>query len=139
MATDLDGSNRLPQHNITFNGTTRRHFLSDRHIIKVNQSGVASLTLNNEGTLLAIASEKGTIIRLYDTTLNKLQYEFRRGTIPSNIHYLQFDIYSQFLICSSNRSKVHVFKVSADNTYHNLYYLKYLVSIAGSQWSFYQC
>ena len=135
----LDASREQHKVDVYLGGTVKRHSLGERHVIEVNKSGVICLTLNNEGTLLAVASEKGTIVRLYDTTLNRLQYEFRRGTIPANIQYLKFDTCSKFLVCASDRSKVHVFKVSENNTYHNLYYLKYLINIAGSQWSFYQC
>ena len=39
--------------------------------IKCHTSGIASLKLSQDGTLLATASQKGTLIRVYDTVTGK--------------------------------------------------------------------
>ena len=37
------------------------------------------LAMNQEGTLIATASKKGTLIRVWDTASRTSLYEFRRG------------------------------------------------------------
>ena len=45
-----------------------KHFEKDTvKIINAHQSQIAALALNYEGTILATASDKGTLVRIYDT------------------------------------------------------------------------
>ena len=48
--------------------------------IKAHQSSLTSIELNPRGTKLATASEKGTIIRIYNSEDGSIIQELRRGT-----------------------------------------------------------
>mmetsp|Transcript_42772 Transcript_42772/g.92925 ORF Transcript_42772/g.92925 Transcript_42772/m.92925 type:complete len:193 (-) Transcript_42772:56-634(-) len=64
-----------------------------------------------DGTRLATASEKGTIIRLYDTFAGTCLRELRRGAKEAAIHCIGFSASSDFLCCSSDSGTVHVFSL----------------------------
>lgn len=85
---------------------------------------------------------QGTLIRLFDTKKKTQLCELRRGTTYSNINHLSFDYDSKFLTCSSAKSKIHVFKVpdSTQSVNPTSYFAIFsnIVSVAGSQWSYYQ-
>lgn len=95
--------------------------------------------MNNIGTILAVASAKGTLIRLFDTKTGDKMNELRRGSKEASITHLNFDADSNFLTCCSDRTKIHIFKVKTGaNTASVFGYsaISYFVPVAGSQWSF---
>ena len=47
--------------------------------IKCQNSAIAALKLSNDGKILASASAKGTLVRLWDTTQGQQLQELRRG------------------------------------------------------------
>ena len=49
------------------------------HSILAHNSPVAIMTFNAAGSLLATASAKGTLIRIFDCNSGKLLFELRRG------------------------------------------------------------
>ncbi|KHN81308.1 WD repeat domain phosphoinositide-interacting protein 4 [Toxocara canis] len=57
--------------------------------INAHQSEVVRLALNNQATLLATGSAKGTVIRVFDTRTRNLLSEFRRGADPANLHWYE--------------------------------------------------
>ena len=60
---------------------------------------------------MATASDKGTIIRVFSVPdANKL-YQFRRGSMPSRIFSMAFNITSTLLCVSSTSETIHVFKL----------------------------
>ena len=72
------------------------------------------MCLNFSGTLLATASQKGTLIRIHSTESGQPVHEFRRGAESADIYSLCFDIGSKWLACSSlDKSTVHIFAVHA--------------------------
>ena len=49
------------------------------------------LQLNPKGTKLATASEKGTVIRIYNTENGTMMQELRRGSEYAQIYSVVFD------------------------------------------------
>ena len=71
------------------------------------------MALNLEGTWLATASEKGTLIRIFDTTSGAQLRELRRGADKAVIYSITFNHSSDWLAVSSDKGTVHVFAIDA--------------------------
>ena len=84
--------------------------------IPAHNGALSAICLNFAGTLLATASEKGTIIRIYSTETGQPLQEVRRGTEKAEIYSICFDMKSQRLACSSDHGTIHVFQVQLDTT-----------------------
>ncbi|KAG6863023.1 hypothetical protein C0993_000489, partial [Termitomyces sp. T159_Od127] len=74
-------------------------------------SPIALLSLNPAGTLLATASDKGTVIRVWSVPAAEKLYQFRRGTREARIYSLSFNAVSTLLAVSSAHETVHIFKL----------------------------
>ncbi|KAJ6558368.1 WD40-repeat-containing domain protein [Mycena capillaripes] len=79
--------------------------------VRAHRSPLAILSLSANGGLLATASVKGTVIRVFATpSLDKL-YEFRRGTREAHIYSLAFNGAGTLLAAGSERGTVHLWRV----------------------------
>ena len=81
------------------------------NVVEAHRSPLSCITLNNEGTLLATASDKGTIIRVFSVPDGQKLYQFRRGSMPSRIYSMSFNTTSTLLCVSSATETVHIFKL----------------------------
>ena len=79
--------------------------------ISAHDGELAQLQLTLDGALLATASEKGTLIRVYDTARATLMHEFRRGADRATIYSIAFAPDQNFLAVSSDKGTVHVYVV----------------------------
>lgn len=86
--------------------------MSPVNVIDAHQTPLSCIALNNEGTLLATASEKGTIIRVFSLPDVQKLYQFRRGSIPARIYSMSFNATSTLLCVSSASETVHIFRLS---------------------------
>jgi len=80
-------------------------------IIHAHEAPIASLATDHNGTLLATASDKGTIVRVYDTASGTRLQELRRGCDRAEIHSLTFSPTGNWLAVSSDKGTVHIFAV----------------------------
>ncbi|EME40519.1 hypothetical protein DOTSEDRAFT_74175 [Dothistroma septosporum NZE10] len=81
-------------------------------VIQCHQAAVSYIAINNDGTLMATASEKGTVIRVFSIPDGKKLYQFRRGSIPARIYCMSFNATSTLLCVSSATETIHVFKIA---------------------------
>ncbi|KAK3944551.1 autophagy-like protein 18 [Diplogelasinospora grovesii] len=83
------------------------------NVVEAHRSPLCCIALNNEGTLLATASETGTIIRVFSVPKGQKLYQFRRGTYPSTIYSMSFNLSSTLLCVSSTSDTVHIFRLGS--------------------------
>lgn len=110
-----------------------------KNYIKAHESKICQMALNRDGTRLASASEKGTLIRVFDTTSGDLIKEVRRGTKQAHIYSIAFSDDSNFLCCSSDTGTIHVFSMidkTQNRTSSFSFVGGYIASIFNSEWSF---
>lgn len=88
-------------------------------IYRAHDSNIASLAVSHDGSMIASASVKGTIIRVsslnYDKaaeriTINKVA-NLRRGHNPTSVNSLSFSLDNSILGCGSVNYTVHLFKL----------------------------
>lgn len=84
----------------------------------VHKGNITCLTVNHDGKLVATASEKGTIVRVFHTGADSdfdsndpLFHEFRRGTRPCEIYGMKFDPQSSKLGVIGGTDTIHIFKL----------------------------
>src|ERR1700753_2880272 len=90
--------------------------LESVNVIEAHQSALSSLSVNNTGTMLASASEKGTIIRVFSIPSGERLFHFRRGTLPAQIYCMSFNATSSLLSVSSATETIHIFKLTAQQS-----------------------
>lgn len=61
--------------------------------------------------MLATASDKGTVIRIWSIPGAEKLYQFRRGTREAKIYSINFNAMSTLLAVSSAHDTVHIFKL----------------------------
>ncbi|GMT10562.1 hypothetical protein PFISCL1PPCAC_1859, partial [Pristionchus fissidentatus] len=73
---------------------------------------LSALRFNSEGTKIATASTKGTVIRVFSVPNGTKLFEFQRGVRPCVMHSLCFSADSLYLCSSSNTETIHVYKLA---------------------------
>lgn len=92
---------------LIFDGKT----LEAINVVEAHKSPLSCIAMNTDGTLLATASDKGTIIRVFSVPGGHKMYQFRRGSMPSRIYSMSFNTTSTLLCVSSATETIHIFKL----------------------------
>uniref|UniRef100_A0A5B7B8B4 Putative WD repeat domain phosphoinositide-interacting protein 3 n=1 Tax=Davidia involucrata TaxID=16924 RepID=A0A5B7B8B4_DAVIN len=88
------------------------HFgLNMTKLINAHDSQIACLTLTLDGLLLATASSRGTLIRIFNTMDGTRLQEVRRGVDKADIYSIALSPNVQWLAVSSDKSTVHIFSL----------------------------
>ncbi|ESN97246.1 hypothetical protein HELRODRAFT_185925 [Helobdella robusta] len=107
--------------------------------INAHETHITCICLNMQGTKIATASEKGTLIRLFDTMTGSMLQELRRGANQANIFCIAFNHDSSLVCVASDHNTVHLFSLD-DNRHQNkqssLASAPFLPKYFSSTWSF---
>ncbi|KAK9084022.1 hypothetical protein Scep_030493 [Stephania cephalantha] len=88
------------------------HFgLKMTRFISAHDSQIACFTLTMDGLLLATASTKGTLIRIFNTMDGSRLQEVRRGVEKAEIYSIALSPNVQWLAVSSDKGTVHLFSL----------------------------
>ncbi|GJM91970.1 hypothetical protein PR202_ga08393 [Eleusine coracana subsp. coracana] len=82
--------------------------------INAHASRVACFALSQDGRLIATASTKGTLVRIFSATEGNLLQEVRRGADRAEIYSLAFSNNLQYLAVSSDKGTIHVFNLKVN-------------------------
>ncbi|KAJ2136145.1 Phosphatidylinositol 3,5-bisphosphate-binding protein [Coemansia sp. RSA 678] len=125
------------------------------NIIAAHATSISALAVSADGTMVASASEKGTLIRIFDTLNGRLLHELRRGVDRADIYSIAFSPDNTRLCVSSDKGTVHIFNLEtkqgagqqpapaptasgkSGNRHSNLKFMKDLLpKYFSSEWSF---
>lgn len=104
--------------------------------ITAHDGELSCMAMNLQGTRLATSSEKGTLIRVFDTSLGAKVAELRRGTNHANIYCINFNHKSTHLVVSSDHGTIHVFNLEEKQRESGASSLPILPKYFSSNWSF---
>lgn len=84
--------------------------------MEAHESALRSIALTADGSKLATASVKGTVIRVWDVPSASCLQEFRRGVERATITCMAWSWDDAWLSCASDKGTAHVFQVTAAAT-----------------------
>lgn len=103
------GKVQIEQYFITYEANKK----NEAKIINAHESQIACISINNEGTILATASDKGTLIRIFLISKSDQPIAvLKRGKKTVNINCLVFDETSEIIGCTSDAGTTHLFDIS---------------------------
>ena len=113
-------------------------------VTSAHDSSITCMCLSRDGKILAVSADKGTIIRIFNTSDGLMRQEVRRGINKAVINYMTFDSHSTWLASCSEKDSVHIFVVKTEddtgiarNPTSSLgFFRKVLPKYFDSEWSF---
>ena len=106
-------------------------------VVQAHETEIACISISQDGKMIATASKKGTLIRVFDVSGKKIK-EFRRGSKDTHILSIAFSPLNKLLACTSSKGTVHVFRLEdGANSKSALNFMGKLgMNYFESEWSF---
>ena len=110
-SNEHNSQNKNTNADINANTTNNsiEHINAKNSIIMAHQSNIRFMTLSQDGKFIATCSEKGTLIRIYNTDNKHLVKELRRGSDEAIINWICFNKDNSHLLCRSKKGTIHIF------------------------------
>lgn len=86
------------------NTTTKR-------VVRAHNSSLRCISLSQDGSLVATASEQGTLIRIFGTKSLDQIAEFRRGMDHAIVYNLAFSPGNRWVAATSDKGTLHIFDI----------------------------
>lgn len=84
-----------------------------RQYIQAHEGEIAGLALTADGTRLATCSERGTLIRIFDTHNGNQLKEVRRGSTQAKVWDIAFSNDNRYMCCVASSGSLHVFDIGS--------------------------
>ena len=108
----MKGRIQIEKYGVTSHGLEK----SEKKIINAHESQIAYISMNNQGTVIATASDKGTLIRLFLVSKSDQPIvALKRGKKNVNINWLVFSPDNETIGSTSDSGTIHVFNISDIN------------------------
>ncbi|KAF2084901.1 WD40 repeat-like protein [Saccharata proteae CBS 121410] len=78
-------------------------------IIPAHTNALRAVSLSRDGSIIATASEQGTLVRLWGTSSCAKLGEYRRGVDPATIFCIAISPHNAFLAVTSDKGTLHIF------------------------------
>jgi WD40 repeat protein len=120
---------------------------SHTYTLTAHNNPIHLLALDMKGGRLATCSDRGTLVRIFDVQSGKMLKELRRGAQQASIQSLAFNHDGSLLAVTSDKGTVHLYSLPAldqsdpnslNNQKSSFSFMKSLLPIVGSEWSFTQ-
>ena len=85
------------------------------NIVQAHKSPLSCIAFSYDGTMMATASDKGTVIRVFAVPSGTKLFQFRRGTYAAKIYSISFQLDNTLLSVSGDTDTIHVFKLDDSN------------------------
>lgn len=89
----------------------KNYELKEEVFIDAHEKLIGNIAMTNNGDLLASATKKGHIIRIFDTLNGEFLQEVRRGSDKVEINYICFAPDYKFIASSSNKNTIHIWSL----------------------------
>ncbi|KAJ0123244.1 wd repeat domain-containing phosphoinositide-interacting protein 4 [Diaporthe amygdali] len=125
-ADNLHGLICMSAKHIAFPGPTAGHVrlvelaTDNVSIIPAHSTALRAMAFSDKGDMLATASDKGTLIRIWNTRNCARICELRRGLDSATIFSLGFSRLGNILACTSDKGTLHVFDVPSQENLKDL-------------------
>ncbi|CAG9571831.1 unnamed protein product [Danaus chrysippus] len=86
-------------------------------VVSCHQTDLVCISLSPNGAKLATASERGTIIRLWDTNTKHMLHELRRGSDYADVYCINFNWSGTLVCCVSDKGTLHVWLARGNYTH----------------------
>jgi WD40 repeat protein len=80
-------------------------------VIPAHDTEIGAMAVNPDGTLIASASARGHIIKIYSTDGGEVVQELKRGNRKAEITCIVFHPTQYLLACTSSKSSIHLFEI----------------------------
>ena len=108
----MKGRVQIENYNLAILGTNK----SETKIINAHESQLAYISMNNQGTFIATASDKGTLIRIFlISKTDQPIVALKRGKKNVKMNWLVFSPDNEIIGCTSDSGTIHVFNIREIN------------------------
>jgi WD40 repeat protein len=81
--------------------------------VDAHENNISFIALNNNGSIMATASDRGTLIRLFLTDMCYFFQEIRRGKDKAIIRDICFEPNNKLIACCSDKGTVHIWNLES--------------------------
>ena len=82
-----------------------------RSVIQAHETDIGALSVNPDGTLIASASIRGTVIKIFSADGGETLQTLRRGSGNAVIQDIVFHPSLHIIACTSNKTSIHLFEI----------------------------